>query len=142
MGGGFRDRERCTGSGSPSPGSGRQPDHPPPLWHTVLLLKSPELWAKVTAPAAHRTCDYLSTAELEQSGHCAKNAGPLAKKHSISIIARPLLDADFQGPQTGEGVVAVALGRRGLVRDPWENRWEKEAVTPWGAADTYKTTTV
>lgn len=70
-------------------GSGSQPDHLPPLWHSVLPFRVPNLWAKVTAPAVQGTCDHMSTAELKQatqSGHCAKHAGPLAKPCPIPSL--------------------------------------------------------
>lgn len=91
-------------------------DSPPPLRHTVLLPKSPELWAKVTAPAAHRTSDYLSTAELEQSGHCAKNAAPLAKQHPIPSLPDLCWMLIFRGLKLGKVVSQWPWGGRALSK--------------------------
>lgn len=118
MEGGLRDRERCSGSGSPrSRGSRRQPGHPLPAWHTVLPPKAPELWTKVTAPAAQRTCDHLSTAELEQatqSGHCAKHTGPLAKSRPIPSLPDLCGTLTFRGLRLGM-VLSHGPGEEGLL---------------------------
>lgn len=103
-----RVRKRCRRSGSP--------DLPPPVWHSVLPRKAPELWAKVTAPAARGTCDHMSTAELEQaaqSGHCAAHAGLLAKPSPIPSLPDLSGTLIYRGPKLGRVLSHWPWGRRG-----------------------------
>ena len=94
--------------------------------------KAPELWAKVTAPAARETCDHLNTAEVEQaaqSGHCAKRAGSLAKPRPTPSWPDPFGTLIYRGPSLGR-VSSSGPGGGGACSETQGEVGEKEASGP------------
>lgn len=79
---------------APATSQGQGETARPPSSFSALIppLKAPDLWAKVTAPAAPGTCDRQSAARLEQpaqSGHCAKQAALCAKPRLLPGLQAP-----------------------------------------------------
>lgn len=110
-----------------SKGRGGQPGQPPPLWHSALTPRAPNLWAKVTAPAAQGTCDQ-SAAELEQatqSGHCAKHAGPLAKTHPIPSLPGLSGALIYRGSKLGRCCLKGLREGGYILGDPFALVWSE-----------------